>query len=106
MSEFTEEKRTRMNLLYRQLRKATQGGFVHDGLIFWGVPPHVVAAYVAARVAHQDLATACISAHAGKDHLVRFAPFPDWIGWRIGRAWAAKLSEIEAGLALPQEVAA
>lgn len=97
---YTEAQRARMNGLYSRLRAASLGSFLHDGLIYMGVPAWVVKAYVeAGETPGVDRAAACIGAHWGVEAVRRFKGDADWLGWRIGRAWAWKLGDIEAGLA-------
>lgn len=70
--------------------------FQHDDLIYFHVPLWVVRAYAEARYAKaSDVLTPVVAAHVGAETVAKDGALPRWLFWRIGRAWVARLGQLE-----------
>lgn len=93
MTERSEETRQAMRRLWAQLRATTRDDFAHDGLVYPGVIADAVTAYVAWRfegVSKTEAALIAVLADVagGNGAAVTHADDPDWLGWRVARAWS------------------
>lgn len=72
--------------------------FQAEGVILFSVPRSVVEAYAEARLAKAaagEVLAALIAAHFGQAAVAAFAENPRCVGLTIGRAWAARCSDLE-----------
>lgn len=93
MTARPDAQRDQMNAVQAALRRATRGEFEHDGLIYRGVPAAALHGFVAGRFdgAVSDL-HAVLDAFLGPGVAVGHDDDPDWLGWRVARAWVAALT--------------
>lgn len=94
----TDDRREALNRLYRDLRPRSECPYRWAKSLQWGVPRHVVKAYVVARVETAPPVRACAVAHFGEAAVATHGHDQDWEGWRLARAWAGRLAEIEKDL--------